>query len=176
MRPRFRGWQNDPRGATPSPPLFGITGRRSSRVQQGGHLRQLLFAPAIQALLQELVGADKKLEAVAYLDDVIIAGKQFCAKFRPSVKPSTCQLVPPGASSEVNAASFHGSKLSSTRTFDVMGLLVGDEQHCSNSAKALESAAHLGNAHAAYKIILTCLGSCQVRYAMRTTCLGPRGP
>ncbi|CAE8590934.1 unnamed protein product, partial [Polarella glacialis] len=61
--------------------------------------------------------------------------------------------------------------------FDMLGAPVGHAEHCrayirqkrNDPARGmLEELANLGDAHAEYKILSRCMGSCKVMYSMRT--------
>ena len=62
--------------------------------------------------------------------------------------------------------------------FDLLGAPIGDstfsqsylkEKRLAPARDKLEELKELGDAHAAYKILSACLGSCKMMYAMRTT-------
>ena len=129
---------------------------------------------------------------VAYLDDVVVAGnteavfralhisQQASPDLGLELKTEKCELIPTaGQSSACDLSDFpeamtrHGEG-----NFDLLGAPIGNEAFCKHylrtkrldkTRKRLSELIGLEDTHAAYKILSTCLGSCKMMYAMRTT-------
>ena len=167
----------------------------SAGVQQGDNLGPLLFALALQPTLERLAalrGAGGLDLVAAYLDDVVVAGDHLAVlealrilhAAAPGIglhlKLEKCELIPTaGQSSTANLSSFPPNiKRKLSGNFDLLGAPIGDGEFCSSylrekrlapSLEKLAELKELGDAHAAYKILSTCMSSCKMMYAMRTT-------
>jgi hypothetical protein len=168
----------------------------SAGVQQGDNIGPLLFSLALHPTLlqlQELRDSGAGLEFVAaYLDDVVVAGDavavlsalRILEAAAPGIglhlKPSKCELIPTaGHNSSVDLDAFpEVMKRRLDGCFDILGAPVGAAEHCNSyiqvkrvepAAERLSQLGDLEDAHAAYKIMSTCMGSCKMMYAMRTS-------
>ncbi len=172
------------------PPLASSAG-----VQQGDNLGPLLFSLALQPTLERLAalrGAGGLDIVAGYLDDVVVAGDHLAVlealrilhDAAPGIglhlKLEKCELIPTaGANTTANLAAFPANiKRKLDGNFDLLGAPIGDCDHCCSYLREkrllpaqakLAELRELGDAHAAYKILSACLGSCKMMYAMRTT-------
>ena len=166
----------------------------SAGVQQGDNLGPLLFSLALHPTLERLAALRRAggLDIVAgYLDDVVVAGDHLAVlealrilhEAAPGIglhlKLEKCELIPTaGQNTTANLAAFPANiKRKLEGNFDILGAPVGDSDHCRSYLREkrlipaqakLTELRDLGDAHAAYKILSTCLGSCKMMYAMRT--------
>ena len=96
------------------------------------------------------------------------------------LKLSKCEIVPTvGQASTADLNAFPvAMKRKLDRNFKLLGAPIGDAEFCKDFLRAkrlhktkdrLDALKDLGDAHSAYKILSTCLGSCKMMYAMRTT-------
>ena len=143
--------------------------------------------------ISELRQNPRGLDIVAaYLDDVVFTGNteavlqafQIIQAASPNLglelKNSKCELIPTtGHNSTADLSSFpQDMKRKLEGNFSLLGAPIGDESYSKAflRGKRLHTAStrllalkDLGDAHAAYKILSMCLGSCKLMYAMRTT-------
>ena len=163
-------------------------------MQQGDNLGPLLFALALQPILEQLAGLrGQGLDIVAaYLDDVVVAGDDAAVleafRLLCSAAPGIglqlrfdkCELIPTdGRVSSPSLAVFPGAvQRKSQANFDLLGAPIGDREFCEGytrrkrvdkASTRLTSLGDLCESHAEYKILSSCLGSCKVMHAMRTT-------
>ena len=153
----------------------------------------MLFALALQPTLERLAalrGAGGLDIVAAYLDDVVIAGDHIAVlealrilhEAAPSIglhlKLEKCELIPTaGHASVCDLDNFPGTlSRHLDGNFDLLGAPVGSEVFCKSYLKRLDTTRErlqeltgLEDTHAAYKILSSCLGSCKMMYAMRTT-------
>ena len=129
---------------------------------------------------------------MGYLDDVVVAGDHLAVlealrilhEAAPGIglhlKLEKCEIIPTaGQNTTANLPAFPASiKRNLTANFDLLGAPIGDSDHCCSYLREkrllpaqakLAELKELGDAHAAYKILSSCLGSCKMMYAMRTT-------
>ena len=161
-------------------------------VQQGDALGPMLFALALQPLLdsvREIPGIDI---VVGYLDDVVISGeaaavesafrllRERSARIGLQLNSAKCQLVPTaGPNSSVNLSAFPNSLVRNLEQgFKLLGAPIGnkefvasfvDQKRVAKAIAMLQEIPGLEDAQIAHKLLMHCMGPSRVMYGMRTS-------
>ena len=161
-------------------------------VQQGDNLGPLLFSLALHPLLSRLKDIPGLDIVIGYLDDIALAGDDTAVKTALDLLEAEaqtlglklnlekCVLVPTaGSRSRAQLGAFPAAvKRCLDGNFKFLGAPVGDKEFCAKftrekrvdkAAALLQLVPELHDGQVAHKLLMHCLGTCKVMYAMRTT-------
>jgi len=161
-------------------------------VQQGDNLGPLLFALVLHPLLARLKAIPGLDVVIGYLDDIALAGDDVAVmtaldligteaqSMGLHLNLGKCVVAPTaGGTSQAQLGMLPAAvKRCLDGNFKFLGAPVGDREFCARftrekridkAAAMLEMVPELHDAQAAHKLLMHCLGTCKVMYAMRTT-------